>query len=161
MGLPICLKQKPREPGYIKTGKSYDRLLGALEGLPNVRTSWNDMKQITPFITGTEKIDYWCRKTEDVLYIFFANPRAKGLTFPLQYGQSLNDEKTVIPVSINYRGKEMPVTLQFDPYQSLLLKISNDGLTSFIDIRFLPKKPVYTPRVRTGKEKWEVVEPGK
>jgi hypothetical protein len=30
------------------------------------------------------------------------------------------------------------------------------GKASFVDINFIPKTPVVIPRVKTGKEKWEV-----
>jgi hypothetical protein len=159
LGLPICLKQIPQEPGFNKTEESYTNLLTALKECRNVKNSWTEMENIHPFITGTKKIDYWARKTEDALYIFFANPLSKSLTFPLEYGQSLNNKKENIPVEIYYNGRTTSVMLSFDPYQSLLLKIDKVGQASFIDIHFLPKTPVFMPRVRNGKEKWEVDNP--
>ena len=117
------------------------------------------MVKVTSFITGTEKFDYWCRKTEEGLYIFFANPRSQHLTFPLEYGQSLNDKAESYHITINYHGAAVPADLQFNPYQSLLLKLDNQNKISFIDITFNPKIPVYKPRIKNGKERWEV-DPG-
>ena len=114
------------------------------------------MNKIKPFITGTEQFDYWCRETDEGMYIFFANPKSQHLTFPLAYGQSLNEQTKTFSVAVSWHGKTIPVSLTFDPYQSLLLKINNNHEASFIDIRFNPKTPEYKERVKNGREKWEV-----
>ena len=113
------------------------------------------MADVPPLVTGTERVDYWCRETSDALYVFFANPRSRNLKFPLEYGQSRNEQKENLTVTVNFRGRTIPVALEFDPYQSLLLKIDN-GKASFIDIRFTPKAPVFKARIKTGRDKWEV-----
>lgn len=114
------------------------------------------MKNITPLIRGTEKFDYWCRSTEKGLTFFLANPRSKHLTFPLEYGQSLNQQKVSFPVEINYAGKKPELLLTFNPYQSLLLNINQKGEVKYTDITFVPKTPIYKPRIRKGKDPWEV-----
>ena len=119
------------------------------------------MEKIEPFAEGTGNFDYWCRKSEDGLFIFFANPKSQHLVFPLEYGQSLNDKKEQYEIVIHYNGSTIPVTLEFNPYQSLLLKIDNQNKVSFIDKGFTPKTPVYQPRVKKGKERWEVDRAGK
>lgn len=155
-GLPICMKQIPSEPGLHKSKDKYSLLVEKLKKSGSVKTSWKKMENISPFITGTEKFDYWCKKTPDGLYIFFANPKSQRLKFPLEYGQSLNVKKESYKIVINYNGKTIPVDLEFEPYQSLLVKLDNRNKASFIDIRFIPKTPVFNPRVRKGKERWEV-----
>lgn len=160
-GLPICLKQVPDEPGLRKTGDEYKALIAGLKTLNNVKTSWNAMKTIPPIITGAEQFDYWCRETGEGLCVFLANPRSRNLKFPLEYGQSLNKQKELLNVAVNFRGKTIPVALEFDPYQSLLLKVDNQGKATFIDISFTPKTPVYKAHIRKGREKWEVDPTGK
>ena len=155
-GLPVCLKQLPAEPGLKKSAIEYQRLLEKLKKSGNVKSSWSEIKSSKPFITGTEKFDYWCRKTSDCLYIFFANPRSQHLTFPLEYGQSLNTKSETFIVEIHNNGEIIPVSLTFVPYQSLLLKLDKKNKISFIDIQFIPKTPVYQPRIKNGKERWEV-----
>ena len=118
------------------------------------------MENIKPLISGTEKFDYWCRSTEDGLTIFFANPKSQHLTFPLEFGQSLNNQMENFAVEIQYQGKKIPVKLVFYPYQSLLLMIGKNGKVTFIDISFVPKTPVYQPRIKKGKELWEVDRSG-
>jgi hypothetical protein len=155
-GLPVCLKQVPNEPGLKKTGDDYQALIAKLKKLDNVKTSWGAMTGIPPVLTGAEPFDYWCRQTSDGLYVFLANPRSRNLKFPLEYGQSLNQQKENRTIAVNFRGKTVPVALEFNPYQSLLLKVDNDGNVSFVDINFTPKTPVYKARVKTSREKWEV-----
>ena len=155
-GLPVCMKQIPAEPGFHKKNNQYRILIEKLKKSGNFRSSWNEMKTGKPFITGTEGFDYWCRKTGDGFYIFFANPKSQHLTFPLEYGQSLNNTKETYRIVINCDGKEIPVVLNFEPYQSLLLHLDKKNNPSFVDIRFVPKTPVYKPRLKKGKERWEV-----
>jgi hypothetical protein len=138
----------------------YQTLIARLKKSDHVKTSWDAMTGIPPLITGAERLDFWCRETGDALYVFLANPKSKNLKFPLEYGQSLNKQKESLTIAVNHRGKTIPAALQFDPYQSLLLRIDNDGKVSSIDISFTPKTPLYKARVKKGREKWEV-EPTK
>jgi hypothetical protein len=151
------MKQFPAEPGLIKSGETYGKLLETMMKLPNVKSSWPEMKAEKPFITGTDDFDYWCRISGEGLYIFFANPKARNLKFPLEYGQSLNTSMEIRNIEIHYLGATIPVQLSFDPYQSILLQVDNSGKVSFIDISFTPKTPVYIPRENKGRERWEVI----
>ena len=69
-GLPVCLKQIPAEPGFHPSDAEYKILLQKLNQLKNVKTSWQEMDQIGPLITGTESTDFWCRETADGLTLF-------------------------------------------------------------------------------------------
>jgi len=160
-GLPVCIKKAPMEPGFIKSGEKYNRLSRKLLSFPNVKSAWKDMENIHPFIIGTQAFDYWCRIDNDELYIFFANPKSKNLKFPLEYGQSLSSTVERHKVEVNFKGEIIPVTLTFNPYQSVLIKIDKQGKATDIDIHYQPKTPVYKPRKRNGKEKWEVQNPSK
>jgi hypothetical protein len=161
MGLPICLKQIPGEPGLKKSGDVYGALVEKLKSIETVVSSWDSIGNIPPLITVTNAFDYWCRESEYGLFFFLANPKSQHLTFPLEYGQSLNDHTMVYPITIHYHGKEIPLRLVFKPYQSLLIRIDQSDQPSFIDITFQPQIPVFKPRVKSGKEKWEVIERGK
>jgi hypothetical protein len=160
-GLPVCLKRIPAEPGLHTTPAEYSNLLKKLTALKNVQHDWKEMDNIPPLVTGTEKIDFWGRQTTEGLTLFFANPRSKGLTFPLTYGQSLNTVTDTLNVQIYFQGKIIPYTLVFKPYQSILLKIGKDARTSEMNISFLPKTPVYSPRISVAREKWEIELPKK
>jgi len=160
-GLQICLKNVPVEPGFIKSGDKYSNLTKELTRIRNVKHIWEEMENIQPFITGTQSFDYWSRIDNSDLYIFFANPKSQNLKFPLEYGQSISDSKEIHEITINYGGNIIPVKLQFEPYQSVLIKIDKQGKVNFIDIEYIPKTPVFKPRIKTGKEKWEVQSPAR
>ena len=52
---------------------------------------------------------YWVREENHTLYIFFANPRSRGLAFPISYGQSFSVETKTVDVVItdfNLPGKD-------------------------------------------------------
>jgi hypothetical protein len=155
-GLPVCLKQVPKEPGLHKSGDDYQTPIARLKKLDGVKSSWAAMTDIPLLITGAERLDYWCRESGEALYVFLANPKARNLKFPLEYGQSLNRKKETVNIAAHFRGKTIPVVLEFEPYQSLLLKIDNDGKATFIDVSFTPKTPIYETRVKRGREAWEV-----
>ena len=155
-GLPVCLKQLPAEPGFHTNPSEYKLLLDELGHLKNVKNSWQQMSQIQPLVTGTAQSDFWCRETTEGLTLFFANPRSQGLTFPMGYGQSLNNKTEILQIKISYHGKTVPYTLLFHPYQSILLKVSKSGIISNETIEFIPKTPVFMPRITVAKEKWEI-----
>ena len=155
-GLPVCLKQSPAEPGLHKSNGEFGKLLSNLRNLENVKGSWNNMENMAPLVTGTAKFDYWCRSGDSGLTFFFANPKSKHLKFPLEYGQSLNLLEESFPITINYAGKKIGLTLEFKPYQSLLLNIDQKGKVNYLDISFVPNTPVFKQKIKKGKEPWEI-----
>ncbi len=155
-GLPVFMKNIPSEPGFGKPDGKYQALIYRLKNFKNVRTDTEGLKNIKPLIEGENIPDYKCRQTEEGLYIFFANPKSEKLKFPIEYGQSYCDKTETRNIIINAGNKSVPVTLKFEPYQSLLIKADNDGEVKFIGINFTPKTPLVIPREKPDKEKWEV-----
>ncbi len=160
-GLPVCLKQVPSEPGFIKSVDEYQQLVTKLLLLKNVKSEWSATQTTPALITGSEKFDFWCRESSDGLYVFCANPRSQQLTFPMEFGQSLNEKTDTINIQLHYNKKSQPFQLVFKPYQSILLYITPTNKVELIDIDFMPKTPIYNKRIKTGKEKWEVTVPNK
>ncbi|MBC8435927.1 MAG: hypothetical protein H8D88_00025 [Bacteroidetes bacterium] len=144
-GLPVCLKRDPVEPGTILSPQ-YLQGLEALKSLPNVSTNLQEIITEPALITGDDLPEFWCRKTPDALYIFFANPKTMDLAFPLQYGQSFSEETVQRVVTINYQGLSVKTTLTFEPYQSLLIKVNSSGEIEPVNINFTPSPPVTTDR---------------
>lgn len=142
-GLPICLKQRPREPGLVKTA-TYKQVLNGLLTLPNVSDKFSRIAVNKPLVQGRNLPDFWCRVSGHDYYIFFSNPKAQNLTYPLKYGQSLTTKTITKSVRICHNGKAKDITLKFEPYQSLLLKVSPRPRIKQIDITFTPKKPIAT-----------------
>jgi hypothetical protein len=122
-GFPVCIKRKPIEPGFTKHN-DYNAIVENLYRLPNVSQDFDKVNKSEPLITGESIPGYWCRKTNDAYYIFFANPKTEKLKYPLSYGQSKTSETLVREVGINFSGKKFTVKMEFKPYQSLLLKVS-------------------------------------
>jgi len=149
-GLKIIMKQKPVELSLKYNKFAYIDLLLSSK---NILSALPD--NLTPFISGNEIPVHWVRKLGDDLYIFFPNPKSRRLKFPLDYGQSLNNETFKNDVSINYNGITYNLTLTFEPYQSLLYKLEN-GKIEQIDIRFVPKTPVVKKRPDDYEAPWLV-----
>ena len=160
-GLPVCIKQDPKEPGLNKSGDEYNNLLVRLNKLENVGRSAAFLEKVPWLVKGAESCEYWCRETGDGLLFFFAHPDSRNITFPMEYGQSLCEKSVSLPITIHYKGKTQPFQLDFLPYQSVMIQVSGEGIITPVNIGFLPETPVFKPRIRQGKEKWEVIAPGK
>jgi hypothetical protein len=141
-GLKIILKRMPEEPGTL-IHPDYSEIAEALRNSEN--TSSDLPKGLEPFISGSKVPRHWCRKEGKTVYIFFPNPKAERIKFPLDYGQSLNSETYKFNIVINWLGTKTSLNLEFEPYQSLLYKIEK-GEAEQIDIKFIPKTPVVRKR---------------
>lgn len=151
-GLKIILKKIPGEPGSL-LHNDYDKITETLKNSPNVTSGLPE--NIDPFIVGSDEPRHWSRKEDKTLYIFFPNPKADRIKFPLEYGQSLNSEVYSNNIIINWEGKEIDLNLEFRPYQSLLYRIEN-GKAEQIDIEFIPKTPVVKKRPADYQAPWLV-----
>ena len=143
-GLPVCIKQPPGQPGKVKSETFEDRL-ETLMGLSNVSTEAGGVFDNAPLLKGDSLPAYWCRVVGDEYYIFFAHPLAKDLEYPLTSGQS-RSAVLMQDVEITVVGRTSELTLKFEPYQSLLIKITSGGEIEYVDIEFTPKDPVVKPR---------------
>lgn len=137
-GFPVTLKKDPAVPG-TKKHEDWGVLIETLWNQPNV--TFDFIPQRDPLVEGNNVPSYWARVEGKTLYIFFANPKSKRLTFPVGYGQSFSDETKTVDVVLNYDGEKYAITLRFEPYQSLLCKLEK-GKVEKIDISFIPKIPV-------------------
>jgi hypothetical protein len=136
-GLTIILKKDPLQPGAVQRD-DYSKLIRQIRNSKNV--SYAIPASLTPFITGTSVPRHWCRRDGETIYIFFPDPKADRIKFPLEYGQSLETETRQMQVSVHDKGKSYNLSLTFKPYQSLLYKIE-DGKIDNINIDFMPKVP--------------------
>lgn len=139
MGLPVCLRRRPREPGRIKSD-DYGERLDRLESLENVSSLFSDVTVRPPLVSGDDLPDYWCRVAGDRSLLFFAHPRARNLSLPLPYGleeEAGTAERTVV-LRVNGRSRE--VKLEFGFLQSLLLEVDSSGRITFQDIGYLPRE---------------------
>jgi len=139
-GLPVCLKKEPTEPGTMLSPQ-YQQVLSTMKSLPNVSSELTAIVQEPPLVEGTDIPEFWCRETADALYIFFANPKTKELKYPLSYGQSYTETTVTREVTVNYSGLSLKLNLAFEPYQSVLIKISPSGEIEPVNIVFFPTPP--------------------
>ena len=142
IGLPVCLKKSPQEPGKIKSGE-YAGLLEKLKALRNVSSDFKQIINHPPLIAGDSIPDYWCRVAKDgTHFIFLAQRLSKNLVYPIYSGQSFMNHSEYKELTFAVNGKTIKQTFEFKPYQSLMLKISPKGKVEMVDITFVPKDPV-------------------
>lgn len=151
-GMPLILKRMPKEPGTIKH-KDYYELLEKLA--KSKRVSKEIPGSLTPFISSNYVPDHWCRIEGDTLFVFFPNPKTDRMKFPMEYGQSFSSDTLQKNITLQYLGRQIPVRLTFEPYQSLLYRIVN-GEAEAIGINYLPKVPVVKQRPPDYKAPWLV-----
>lgn len=149
-GFPVFLKQIPLEPGTVKHD-DYAAIAEELTELPNVTREFIPVEK--PLVEGEIIPPYHAREHGDTLYLFFAGPQCKQITFPVEYGQSFSDETVETDVVLNYQNKRYEVTLRFQPYKSLLYKIRN-GKVEQIKLSFIPHIPVVKKRPGDFREPW-------
>ena len=140
-GFPVCMKQKPAQPGLVKD-VAYPETLERLFSLPNVHTDFGKTAIHPPLLEGKDLLESWCRVDGEEAYLFLAHPLSKTLSYPMRYGQSYCREALETAVVLNWRGLiRKEIKLRFDPYQSLLLRIESKGGVAFEGIRFEPREP--------------------
>ena len=65
---------------------------------------------------------------------------AKDLKYPIYSGQSYADSSSFHTFNFSINGKQFEQTIEFKPYQSILLKVSSNKVEE-LDIEFIPKDP--------------------
>jgi hypothetical protein len=145
-GLPVCLKGPVIQPGKMKSTE-YPAMLNELMALPNVSDDFNQIVHHPPLISGDSIPGYWCRVEQDgTHYLFLAQWASKDLQYPVYGGQSYMDKTIYQDLSLTINGKTIKMNIAFEPYQSVLLKISSKGKADYVDISFVPKDPEVRPR---------------
>ena len=143
-GFPVCLKKNPKEPGKIKS-HDYNAKINQLLSLDNVNADLNRVIGHKPLIESTFPTEYWARTHSGDIMIFISHPKARNLKYPLEYGQSFCEKSIKENIRINIPGKTFEVPLVFEPYQSIMIRIEQNGELSFEDITFTPKTPKKIP----------------
>lgn len=154
LGFPIFLIKNPVQAGTdTMPAPGFREKLAKMRQFPNVKSKFEPVNK--PLITGKNIPPYWARITESGLNIFFANPKSRGLKFPVEYGQSFSEDTVTIPAELNYNGKAYPLNLVFEPYQSKLFELKNGKLNE-TNIEFKPETPVVIPRPDDFETRWLV-----
>jgi hypothetical protein len=138
-GLRVILPRPPRPPGRRRRG-DYGVLLDTLRAGPNIFGKLSDAG-LGPLVSGDDLPPFWCRRTPESLYLFFAHPNARELRYPMRYGQSLCRERVFRRVAVDFEGALHALNLVFEPYQSLLVRVSRTEGVRFVDIGYRPPEP--------------------
>ncbi len=130
-GLPVCLKGRPEEAGFMKHA-DFDILAERLIELSS--PDWASLIKTKPLVSGDDLPYFWCRRDGDKYYIFFAHPVAKEFKYPVTYGQADTAETLYRKVTISIKGKSTDINLAFKPYESLMLEMGSNGKYRFISL---------------------------
>jgi hypothetical protein len=98
--------------------------------------------RLSPLVAGDDIPPFWARRTAESLYLFFAHPKARDVHYPMTYGQSICQGSVTRRVTIRYDGELTVANLVFDPYQSLLMRITRGDRVEFVNIHYQPPIPV-------------------
>jgi len=145
-GLPVCLKRVPKRPGARGEGRGaraeYGRNLRTLRGLENVSSEFSVLTQEPPLVSGRDAPNFWCRVVDDDLLLFFGHPSSRGLTYPMRYGQAARAARTRRDVALTVGSSRLELGLEFEPGQSLQVRVSGSGTVEFDDTGYSPRLPV-------------------
>ena len=136
-GATIILKREPKLPGYIREEDAFDADLVKLKAEPTVTKDHS----FEALVTGDDVPEFRAVHSDNGMNFFFAHPKTKEVAYAMQYGQSKCEETTSADIEINALGKTLPLTLEFKPYQSLLIKLGTDGSVTYSDIHYMPPEP--------------------
>jgi hypothetical protein len=138
-GLPVVLPHPPSPPGR-RTRDDYGALLDALQARPNVFGRLVN-SALAPLVFGADLPPFWARRTAESLVLFFAHPKARAVSYPMRYGQSACRERLTRRVTVEFDGSRYPIDLVFEPYQSLLVRVTRAAGVRFVDIGYRPPEP--------------------
>jgi hypothetical protein len=136
----VVLPRIPRAPGK-RPRADYQALLDRLQGWENVVRRLADAR-ITPLVTGDDIPPFWARRSPLALYLFFGHPMVRDVQYPMRYGQSLCRDRVTRRIAIDFAGSSSSLDLAFEPYQSILLRVSLADGVQQLDIDYRPPVPL-------------------
>ena len=142
-GLTIILTHPPSPPGKHPRA-DFKALLQNLQSLPNVVSTLSDAN-LKHLVTGDDLPPFWARQADNALYLFFAHPMTREVRYPMRYGQSLCKDTLNRRVCLNFEETTYQIDLVFEPYQSLLTKVSFKNGLEFLNIAYKPPEPQLRP----------------
>lgn len=138
-GARVVLKREPKLPGMRRNAR-YAGWLADLAAAANVRGGLADF-DLRPLVHGSNVPPYWAREGQGELLLFLAHPFAADVRYPMRFGQSRCDRAIDCPVTVTYAGVSQEVAMRFEPYQSILLRVTCDGRASPLDLEYTPPPP--------------------
>ncbi len=139
-GLPVCLRRAPSEPGRRKS-ESFERDLVSLLSQATVGQSLDRVCPAPPLVSGINLPEYFARQDGDDTLFFFAHPKSREISYPMEYGQSLCREDEIRRVRLQLSGRPVELDLCFQPYQSLLVTVGRRNGVKVEDLGYAPPEP--------------------
>jgi hypothetical protein len=68
----------------------------------------------------------------------------REVRYPMRYGQSLCHERLTRRIAVDFQGKPLAVDVVFEPYQSILIRVSGGGV-QFLNLGYRPPAPRTNP----------------
>ncbi len=122
--------------------RSLPAVAGSVARVRGEASRWYARSGLRPVVSGEDLPPYWARKTETDTDFFFAHPKAAEVCDPMPYGFSKCDETLRRRVTLQSPTASADVELVFEPYQSLLMRLSEKGEITPLDCRYRPPIPV-------------------
>ncbi len=145
-GFPVCLKRDPIQPGFNKS-LEFIKMLTQLQNLQNVSSDFEQIWNSKPLLSGDQLPEYWARvSVQGDTYLFLAQPKSKSLMYPIYSGQSFDNKCVKSKLNICVNGIQKKYKVEFKPYESVILKITEDSKISKVEIDYLPNDPIISPR---------------
>ncbi|MCU0782045.1 MAG: hypothetical protein MUF04_13220 [Akkermansiaceae bacterium] len=133
LGLPVCLKRHPRQPGSVRS-PDFARALAELHRSGRVADRFAEVAAGPPLLAGPHLPPHRCRVVDGDLVVFFAHPHAAALIYPMRPGQFEAAGPMEVPVTIRWQGVAREILLSFAPGRGVLLRMTRGGaleLTSY------------------------------
>jgi hypothetical protein len=139
-GLRLILPRLPKAPGK-RPRSDYQAMLDRLRARANVVVRIDGLS-IVPIVSGKDVPPFWARRTAEAVYLFFGHPMVRDVRYPLRYGQSFCRDRVARRVGLEFDGRTSTLDLVFEPYQSILTRVSTAGDVKFLDLGYRPPEPV-------------------
>jgi hypothetical protein len=157
-GFPIFIKSNYNVLYHYTEATELSNIKTLSKKFRNVHIGWDSLSTLVPVLSGAIDFDFWIREDQGTKYIFCAQPKAKDLAFPIEYGQAFIDSSDIKQreIVVHHNQQDVKIALTFNPYQSILLKVKADGTYDVEDIIFEPKVPTVIVRDKAEKVKWKL-----
>jgi len=126
LGLPTAVLRRPRQPGYMPDS-NYEARLDELLGFPTVVRSVAELP-VQPLVEGEDLPWFWARECSGEVFLFFAHPAARAISYPMPLGmadEALREERHVV---IRVGETSHDATLVFEPGRSIALRAGGAGV---------------------------------
>ena len=119
-GARIVWKQRTKQPGrYMADAYESDQ-----DEIAQASFASPEAAGLVPLLAGDDLPQYWARKVDDELLLFFAHPVTKQIQYPMPYNLSAQAEAVERTVRLQWSGHDLFLNLRFEPNMPVILSVS-------------------------------------